>query len=135
DSAEYPLVQSGPSARWFHSEFCDFVSVLVAQCQHGVLFDSYLMNSLISLLTELSNSFVRAFRHTCTLAGFTPAEQAVIVEILIASVRQAAEGPALVGRSGAKKVSVVVTLLLPLCGFLSTSTQTVRWLKTRRSAS
>ncbi|MEQ2191771.1 hypothetical protein XENOCAPTIV_002356, partial [Xenoophorus captivus] len=69
DSAEYPLVQSGPSARWFHSEFCDFVSVLVAQCQHGVLFDSYLMNSLISLLTELSNSFVRAFRHTCTLAG------------------------------------------------------------------
>ncbi|XP_047227314.1 cohesin subunit SA-2 isoform X2 [Girardinichthys multiradiatus] len=69
DSAEYPLVQSGPSARWFHSEFCDFVSVLVAQCQHGVLFDSYLMNSLISLLTELSNSFVRAFRHTCTLAA------------------------------------------------------------------
>ncbi|XP_032422704.1 cohesin subunit SA-2 isoform X2 [Xiphophorus hellerii] len=69
DSAEYPLVQSGPSGRWFHSEFCDFVSVLVAQCQHSVLFDSYLMNSLISLLTELSNSYVRAFRHTCTLAA------------------------------------------------------------------
>uniref|UniRef100_A0A3B5MM76 Cohesin subunit SA n=1 Tax=Xiphophorus couchianus TaxID=32473 RepID=A0A3B5MM76_9TELE len=69
DSAEYPLVQSGPSGRWFHSEFCDFVSVLVAQCQHSVLFDSYLMNSVISLLTELSNSYVRAFRHTCTLAA------------------------------------------------------------------
>ncbi|XP_014844454.1 PREDICTED: cohesin subunit SA-2-like [Poecilia mexicana] len=69
DSAEYPLVQSRPSGRWFHSEFCDFVSVLVAQCQHSVLFDSYLMNSLISLLTELSNSYVRAFRHTCTLAA------------------------------------------------------------------
>lgn len=33
------------------------------------------------------------------------AEQAVLVEILVASVRQASEGPALAGRSGAKKVS------------------------------
>ncbi|XP_027146652.1 cohesin subunit SA-2 isoform X2 [Larimichthys crocea] len=69
DSVEYPLIQSGPYGRWFHSEFCDFVSVLVAQCQHSVIFDSYLMNTVISLLTELSNSYVRAFRHTCTLAA------------------------------------------------------------------
>lgn len=69
DSVEYPLIQSGPYGRWFHSEFQDFVSVLVAQCQHSVIFDSYLMNTLISLLTELSNSYVRAFRHTCTLAA------------------------------------------------------------------
>ncbi|XP_026233171.1 cohesin subunit SA-2 isoform X2 [Anabas testudineus] len=69
DSVEYPLTQSGPYGRWFHSEFCDFVSVLVNQCQHSVIFDSYLMNTLISLLTELSNSYVRAFRHTCTLAA------------------------------------------------------------------
>lgn len=66
---EYPLIQSGPYGRWFHSEFCDFVSVLVAQCQHSIIFDSYLMNTLISLLAELSDSYVRAFRHTCTLAG------------------------------------------------------------------
>ncbi|XP_058470569.1 cohesin subunit SA-2 isoform X1 [Solea solea] len=69
DSAEYPLVQSGPYGRWFHSEFCDFVSVLVAQCQHSVIFDGYLMNTLISLLAELSNSYIRAFRHTCVLAA------------------------------------------------------------------
>ncbi|KAM7407077.1 hypothetical protein PAMA_003009 [Pampus argenteus] len=69
DNVEYPLIQSGPYGRWFHSEFCDFVSVLVAQCQHSVIFDSYLMNSIISLLTELSDSYVRAFRHTCTLAA------------------------------------------------------------------
>ncbi|XP_037832141.1 cohesin subunit SA-1 [Kryptolebias marmoratus] len=69
DSAEYPLVQSGPPARWFHSELCDFVAALVARCQHGVLFDGYLMGGLISLLTELSDSYVRAFRHTCTLAA------------------------------------------------------------------
>ncbi|KAA8587909.1 hypothetical protein FQN60_001103 [Etheostoma spectabile] len=69
DSVEYPLIQSGPYGRWFHSEFCEFVSVLVAQCQHSVIFDGYLMNTLISLLTELSDSYVRAFRHTCTLAA------------------------------------------------------------------
>ncbi|KAM9709739.1 cohesin subunit SA-2 isoform 2-T2 [Menidia menidia] len=69
DNADYPLVQPGPQGRWFHSEFCDFLSVLVIQCQHSVIFDSYLMNTLISLLTELSNSYVRAFRHTCTLAA------------------------------------------------------------------
>uniref|UniRef100_A0A3Q3X503 Cohesin subunit SA n=1 Tax=Mola mola TaxID=94237 RepID=A0A3Q3X503_MOLML len=69
DSVEYPLIQPGPYGRWFTSEFCDFVSVLVAQCQHSIIFDSYLMNALISLLTELSNSYVRAFRHTCTLAA------------------------------------------------------------------
>ncbi|CAK6959104.1 cohesin subunit SA-2 [Scomber scombrus] len=69
DSVEYPLIQSGPYGRWFHSEFCDFVSVLVAQCQHSIIFDNYLMSTLISLLTELSNSYIRAFRHTCTLAA------------------------------------------------------------------
>ncbi|XP_072300991.1 cohesin subunit SA-2 [Eucyclogobius newberryi] len=66
---EYPLVQSGPCGRWFHSELCDFMSVLVAEFQHGVLFDSYLMNALLSLLTALSDSSVRALRHTGTLAA------------------------------------------------------------------
>uniref|UniRef100_A0A3B4YMI1 Cohesin subunit SA n=1 Tax=Seriola lalandi dorsalis TaxID=1841481 RepID=A0A3B4YMI1_SERLL len=69
ESVEYPLTQSGPYGRWFHSEFCEFVSVLVAQCQRSIIFDGYLMNTLISLLTELSDSYVRAFRHTCTLAA------------------------------------------------------------------
>uniref|UniRef100_A0A3Q2Y1H0 STAG domain-containing protein n=1 Tax=Hippocampus comes TaxID=109280 RepID=A0A3Q2Y1H0_HIPCM len=69
DSDEYPLIQPGPYGRWFHSELCDFVSVLVCQCQHSLIFDSYLINMLISLLSELADSHIRAFRHTCTLAG------------------------------------------------------------------
>ncbi|KAM6985039.1 cohesin subunit SA-2 [Aplochiton taeniatus] len=69
DSGEYPLTMSGPYWRRFRSEFCEFVSVLVSQCQHSVVFDSYLMDTLISLFTELSDSCVRAFRHTCTLAA------------------------------------------------------------------
>lgn len=69
DGGEYPLTQPCPYGRWFHSEFCDFVSVLVAQCQHSIILDGYMMNTVIALLTELSDSYVRAFRHTCTLAG------------------------------------------------------------------
>ncbi|XP_078480899.1 cohesin subunit SA-2-like, partial [Lampetra planeri] len=37
--------------------------------------------------------------------GLTQVEQAVLVEIVLASVRQASEGPTLAGRSGAKKVT------------------------------
>ena len=40
----------------------------------------------------------------CVFVGLTLAEQAVLIEILVASVRQASEGPALAGRVGAKKV-------------------------------
>ncbi|XP_057708172.1 cohesin subunit SA-2 isoform X2 [Corythoichthys intestinalis] len=69
DSLDYPLIQPGPYGRWFHTELCDFVSVLVRQCQHSLLFDNFLVNTLISLLSELSDSHVRAFRHTCTLAA------------------------------------------------------------------
>lgn len=69
DSGEYPLIMSGLYWKRFRSHFCEFVSVLVAQCQSCVIFDGYLLNTLISLLTELSDSRVRAFRHTCTLAA------------------------------------------------------------------
>nr|XP_057938083.1 cohesin subunit SA-2 isoform X2 [Doryrhamphus excisus] len=69
DSMEYPLIQPGPHSRWFHSDLSDFVSVLVSQCQHSILFDNYLMTTVVSLLSELSDSHIRAFRHTCTLAA------------------------------------------------------------------
>ncbi|XP_051566176.1 cohesin subunit SA-2 isoform X2 [Myxocyprinus asiaticus] len=69
DSGEYPLIMPGLYWKRFRTHFCEFVSVLVAQCQNCVIFDGYLLNTLISLLTELSDSRVRAFRHTCTLAA------------------------------------------------------------------
>lgn len=62
----------GPYWKRFRSSFCEFVSVLVAHCKYSGVFDSYLTDTLISLLTELSDSRVRAFRHTCTLAGTAP---------------------------------------------------------------
>ncbi|KAF7709465.1 cohesin subunit SA-2 isoform X2 [Silurus meridionalis] len=69
DNGEYPLVMSGLYWKKFRSHFCEFVSVLISQCQYNVIFDNYLLNTLISLLTELSASHMRAFRHTCTLAA------------------------------------------------------------------
>ncbi|CAL8370554.1 unnamed protein product [Arctogadus glacialis] len=88
DCAEYPLIQSGPYGRWFHSEFGDFVSVLVSQCQHRVVFDGYLMNALVSLLTELSDSCVRAFRHTCTLAAVKILSALVAVALSLSTVME-----------------------------------------------
>lgn len=42
---------------------------MVYQCQYSLLYDGFPMDDLISLLIGLSDSQVRAFRHTSTLAG------------------------------------------------------------------
>ncbi|XP_036624728.1 cohesin subunit SA-3 [Trichosurus vulpecula] len=69
DSVKYPLAASGPAWRKFRSSFCEFVAALVCQCQYSFLYDDFLMDTLISLLTGLSDSQIRAFRHTSTLAA------------------------------------------------------------------
>ncbi|CAB4059132.1 STAG1_2 [Lepeophtheirus salmonis] len=43
--------------------------LLVKQCQYSIIYDQHLMDNIISLLTQLSDSQVRAFRHTATLAA------------------------------------------------------------------
>ena len=69
DSGDYPLTLSGPQWKKFRISFCDFIAVLVRQCQYSIIYDEYMMDTIISLLTGLSDSQVRAFRHTSTLAG------------------------------------------------------------------
>ncbi|XP_074838987.1 cohesin subunit SA-3 [Carettochelys insculpta] len=69
DSAEYPLVLSSLPWRKFRAGFCELVAVLVRRCQYSIIYDEFLMDTLISLLTGLSDSQVRAFRHTSTLAA------------------------------------------------------------------
>lgn len=59
---------TGQSWKKFRSNFCDFVQTLVKMCQYSIIYDQYLMDNIISLLTGLSDSQVRAFRHTATLA-------------------------------------------------------------------
>ncbi|XP_030838180.1 cohesin subunit SA-1 [Strongylocentrotus purpuratus] len=69
ETGDYPLIISGQFYKKFKSSFCDFVSVLVRQCQYSILYDQYMADNIISLLTGLSDSQVRAFRHTSTLAA------------------------------------------------------------------
>ncbi|XP_014668076.1 PREDICTED: cohesin subunit SA-1-like isoform X2 [Priapulus caudatus] len=68
DSGDYPLIMGGPQWKKFRNNYCEFVAVLVRQCQYSIIYDQYLMDNVISLLTGLSDSQVRAFRHTSTLA-------------------------------------------------------------------
>ncbi|XP_067879961.1 cohesin subunit SA-1-like isoform X2 [Heterodontus francisci] len=69
DSGDYPLSMAGPVWKKFRQNFCEFIAVLVRQCQYNVIYDEYMVDTLISLLTGLSDSQVRAFRHTSTLAA------------------------------------------------------------------
>jgi len=68
DSGDYPLIMTGPAYKKFKSNFCEFIHALVHQCQYSIIYDQYMMDNVISLLTGLTDSQVRAFRHTSTLA-------------------------------------------------------------------
>ncbi|MGH0175820.1 UNVERIFIED_CONTAM: hypothetical protein FKN15_071457 [Acipenser sinensis] len=69
DCGEYPLTMPGPYWKKFRCNFCEFIMMLIHQGQNSVIYDSYLLDTVISLLTELSDSRIRAFRHTCTLSA------------------------------------------------------------------
>lgn len=69
ESGEYPLIMTGQPWKKFRGNFCEFVQILVRQCQYSIIYDQFLMDNVISLLTGLSDSQVRAFRHTATLAA------------------------------------------------------------------
>ncbi|KAM4693345.1 cohesin subunit SA-1 [Discoglossus pictus] len=69
DSGDYPLTMPGPQWKKFRGNFCEFIGVLIRQCQYSIIYDEYMMDTVISLLTGLSDSQVRAFRHTSTLAA------------------------------------------------------------------
>lgn len=69
DSHEYPLIMTGPAYKKFRVNFMDFVDSLIQQCQHSIIYDEYMLDTLVSWLIRLSDSPVRAFRHTSTLVG------------------------------------------------------------------
>ncbi|KAJ0002798.1 hypothetical protein NQD34_007947, partial [Periophthalmus magnuspinnatus] len=67
DSVNYPLSTPGPHLKRFKASLCEFAKVLVRSCRNSLVYDEYLFPSLLALLTGLSDSQVRAFRHTSTL--------------------------------------------------------------------
>lgn len=83
ESGEYPLIMSGQQWKKFKMNFCDFVQTLVKQCQYSIIYDQFLMDNIISLLTGLSDSQVRAFRHTATLAAMKLMTALVDVALLV----------------------------------------------------
>ena len=58
ESGEYPLVTAGQFWKKFRGNFCDFIQLLVKQCQYSIIYDQHLMDNVISLLTQLSDSQV-----------------------------------------------------------------------------
>uniref|UniRef100_A0A8C5MR61 Cohesin subunit SA n=1 Tax=Leptobrachium leishanense TaxID=445787 RepID=A0A8C5MR61_9ANUR len=69
ESVDYPLSFSNPTWKKFRLNLGEFLETLMSYCQYSVIYDEFLMDSLISLLTGLSDSQVRAFRHTSTFAA------------------------------------------------------------------
>uniref|UniRef100_A0A674MU86 Cohesin subunit SA n=1 Tax=Takifugu rubripes TaxID=31033 RepID=A0A674MU86_TAKRU len=67
DSVNYPLSTPGPQLKRFKAGLCEFAQLLVYSCRNSLIYDEYLFPSLLALLTGLSDSQVRAFRHTSTL--------------------------------------------------------------------
>ncbi|XP_037531428.1 cohesin subunit SA-2 [Nematolebias whitei] len=67
DSVNYPLSTPGLQLKHFKAGLCEFARVLVRSCRNSLIYDEYLFPSLLALLTGLSDSQVRAFRHTSTL--------------------------------------------------------------------
>ncbi|XP_041127504.1 uncharacterized protein LOC121327500 [Polyodon spathula] len=61
DCGDYPLTMPGPYWKKFRCNLCEFIVVLIHH-------DQNLMDTVISLLTKLSDSRIRAFSHTCTLS-------------------------------------------------------------------
>ncbi len=68
DTSEYPIIMSGLQYKKFRLSFSEFVVLLIKQASYSIIYDQYMIDNLVTLLTALSDSPVRAFRHTGTLA-------------------------------------------------------------------
>uniref|UniRef100_A0A3B3I8U6 Cohesin subunit SA n=1 Tax=Oryzias latipes TaxID=8090 RepID=A0A3B3I8U6_ORYLA len=66
-SGNYPLSTPGPQMKHFKAGLSEFSRVLMRSCRNSIIYDEYIFPSLLALLTGLSDSQVRAFRHTSTL--------------------------------------------------------------------
>nr|XP_019937625.1 PREDICTED: cohesin subunit SA-1-like [Paralichthys olivaceus]XP_019937710.1 PREDICTED: cohesin subunit SA-1-like [Paralichthys olivaceus] len=92
DSVNYPLCTPGPQLKRFKDGLCEFAKVLVRSCRNSLIYDEYLFPSLLALLTGLSDSQVRAFRHTSTLLAMKLmtglVEVAVIVSVQLQTTQR-----------------------------------------------
>ncbi|CAJ1058981.1 cohesin subunit SA-1 [Xyrichtys novacula] len=88
DSVNYPLSTPGSQLKHFKAGLFEFARVLVRSCQNSLIYDEYLFPSLLALLTGLSDSQVRAFRHTSTLLAMKLMTRLVEVATIVSVQRQ-----------------------------------------------
>ena len=67
----YPILGHGAAAKKLRGNLNDFIILLVKKTQNSILYDQVFMDNLVSLLTVMSASQVRPFRHTATLASMS----------------------------------------------------------------
>lgn len=65
----YPLVTPGHYYRKLRHNLAEFIHALVRQCQNSLLYDQFLTERLLNFLIAMSDSAIRAFRHTGTYCG------------------------------------------------------------------
>ncbi|XP_041847127.1 cohesin subunit SA-1 isoform X2 [Melanotaenia boesemani] len=83
DSVNYPLSSPGSQLKRFKAGLCEFVRVLVRSCRNSLVYDEYLFPSVLALLTGLSDSQVRAFRHTSSLLAMKMMTELVEVAVTV----------------------------------------------------
>ena len=83
DNSDYPFIMNQLAYRRFRQSFNDFMGILVKQCQRDIIYDAYLMDNVIQLLTEMCNSKVRAFRHTAAICSMKLMTQLVRVALTL----------------------------------------------------
>ncbi|KAI1710149.1 STAG domain-containing protein [Ditylenchus destructor] len=69
DTAEYPLIATSAEWRKFRANYNRFFMVFVNKGRSSVIRDEDFMGKVFQLLAELSESKLRAFRHTGTVAA------------------------------------------------------------------
>ncbi|KAL0091767.1 hypothetical protein J3Q64DRAFT_1875147 [Phycomyces blakesleeanus] len=67
---EYPIISKSKDSKLLKNNLLEFFQSLVEQCQHEIIFDGTLIETLQSWLTTMSSSVYRPFRHTATLIAF-----------------------------------------------------------------
>jgi len=69
DRGQYPIVSTSKDLKQFRNNFLSFWKKLLYQCQREIIYDSYFLGTILSWFTVFSQSLVRAFRHTATIAA------------------------------------------------------------------
>jgi cohesin complex subunit SA-1/2 len=64
---DYPIINSNVQFKRFKVNFIEFIQLIIQKCQHSILYDQFMLDNLIAFLICLSDSQIRAFRHTSTL--------------------------------------------------------------------